>query len=356
MTGSVGSPETQDVGSRLQRWIEAHYGPTASATSIVRLPGHSGTTVAFDVTGGGGGGVGGGGGELIERLVVRIPPVGVRQQGATDVLRQVPVLQAMERRGVPVPRVRWSGDDERWFGVPFLVMEFVAGDTLGGDLFLLADAPAMGRRAVEALFGHAVDTLAAIHRVDWQRDLAGWDRPRRLPEEIDQWLPILDKAPEPGWAERLHELRASLRSSAPPEPEPGVVHADFYSNNWLFHEGRMAAVVDWEGSFVGPRLLDLGWLCMMYDPDSWAPRHGRRMAWSPPTEFLVQRYQLASGSSTEQLRWYRALAGYRLACLTAHYLRLHRIGRRPDPVWEVFGESLPFMVRRASQLILQTGP
>jgi hypothetical protein len=48
--------------------------------------------------------------------------------------------------------------------------------------------------------------------------------------------------------------------------------------------------------------------------------------------------------------WYRALAGYRMASLTAHYLRLHRSGRRPDDVWESIAESVPMMLRRAREL------
>ena len=342
----MNSHGADDLAARLQRWVEAHYGPRAAATSVARLPGHAGTTVAFAVTPAGDA-------ASADRLVVRLPPAGVRRQGTTDVLRQVPLLQVMERHGVPVPRVRWWGDDERWFGVPFLIVDFVAGATLGGDLFVLDDGPTPNGPTAAEAFGRAVDALAAIHRVDWERELAGWDRPRPLAEEIDQWVPILDKALDPTWAARGHELRAALHASAPPEPEPGVVHADYYTNNWLFSEGRLVAVLDWEATFVGPRLLDLGWLSMMYDPQSWAPRHATRMAWSPPPEFLAARYEAASGSSTDHLGWYRALAGYRLACLTAHYYRLHRTGRRPDPVWEVFAESVPFMMRRASQLVLE---
>lgn len=344
----MSSPGTGDVGTRLQRWAQAYYDPGARVGSIVKLPGHSGTTLAFDV-------IERGDAAPVDRLVVRLAPAGVRREGTTDVLRQVPILQVMERHGVPVPRLRWWGDDEQWFGVPFLVMDFVPGATLAGDLFLLEDGPELGRAAIDELFGQAIDALVEIHRVDWEGELAGWDGPRRLDAEIDLWEPILAKALDETWVAQLHELRASLHASAPPEPEPGVVHSDFYTNNWLFHEGRLRAIVDWEATFIGPRLLDLGWVCMMYDPESWAPRHAKRMAWSPPAEFLVERYELASGSRTDELPWYRALAAYRLACLTAHYLRLHRLGRRYDPVWEVFGESVPFMLHRASQLVTVRG-
>jgi hypothetical protein len=55
------------------------------------------------------------------------------------------------------------------------------------------------------------------------------------------------------------------------------------------------------------------------------------------------------------LPWYRALAGYRLACLTTYYLGLHRRGRRPDEVWEHLGESAEAMVARGHELLASAG-
>ena len=66
---------------------------------------------------------------------------------------------------------------------------------------------------------------------------------------------------------------------------------------------------------------------------------------------IAGRYAGRGGVAREQLPWFRALAGYRLACLTAHYLRLHQLGRRHDPVWEVFGDGFRPMLSRAHQLL-----
>ena len=49
--------------------------------------------------------------------------------------------------------------------------------------------------------------------------------------------------------------------------------------------------------------------------------------------------------------WFRALAGLRLAALTAHYLHMHRSGQRPDATWEGFGRSVPYMLDRAVALV-----
>ncbi|MER3419696.1 MAG: hypothetical protein C4290_03840, partial [Chloroflexota bacterium] len=65
-----------------------------------------------------------------ERLVLRLPPPGVRWVGTADVLRQARIMRALANTAVPVPRVRWAGDDLEWFERPYMVVERLPGDTL----------------------------------------------------------------------------------------------------------------------------------------------------------------------------------------------------------------------------------
>lgn len=330
---------------RLRRWAVAHVGPTAEVASVQRLPGHSSITLAFDVRDGG----------RLERLVLRVVPAGVPRRGSTDVLRQVPLLRLMEAEAVPVPRVRWAGEDPSWFGVEYLIVDRVAGETLG-DLFGAGGAP---RPAGEPgrLFTHALDALAAIHGADWRTALRGWDRPRDLDHEIDRWVPLLRKAADPravdrgAWLDAGLRVRARLQATRPVEPVPGVVHGDFYSNNWMFDGGRLSAVLDWETAVIGARELDIGWLCMMYDPAGWAPERRPDLAWTPGPGFLIDGYRERTGREVPDIDWYRALAGYRLAALTSHYLSLHVTGKRVDDVWPGMGESVPAMLARAEALL-----
>ena len=333
---------------RLRRWVRAFIGPQAELLGVERMPGHSGITVGVDVqpdpSAGG-----------PERLVLRVPPAGVKQAGITDVLRQVPLLQAMHEAGVPVPAVRFWGDDPSWFGVPFLVVERVPGVT-PGDLWDRAwHMPAELAGEGRSLTSPAIEALAAIHSVDWETALGDWDRPRSAGTEIERCSRLLERSAPMPWNADARRLGERLLADPPADPEPGVVHSDFYSNNWIFHDGDLAAVIDWEGSFIGPRPLDVGWLCMMYDPAGWHPRHHARIAWAPPPEQLAQEYGALTGYDMSTLPWYRALAGYRLACLTTYYLGLHRRGRRPDEVWEHLGESAEAMVARGHELLASAG-
>lgn len=325
---------------RLERWARAHAGADATVEAVSRLPGHSGISFAFDLRSSAG----------VERLVIRVPPAGVRRSGITDVLRQAPLLRLMETAGVPVPRVRWSGEDETWFGVPYLIVDYVAGATLGDVFADVASVP-----DAEPLFEQAMTALAGIHAAPWREGLTGWDEPRPLVGEIDRYLPLLAKSPEAEWVARGGELAAALRAHTPAEPAPAVVHNDFYSNNWMFDRGALTGVLDWEGAFIGAPLLDVGWVCMMYDPPSWSPAHRERIAWAPPPEAIARAYASAAGAQPADLGWYRAFAGFRLASLTAYYLDLHRRGRRRDDVWENLGESVPWMLARAAEVAASLG-
>lgn len=332
-----------EMQRQLDRWARHACGADAVVSGLDQMPGHSGITFGFDVEH-----AGARGGR--ERLVVRIPPKGVRRQGVTDVLRQVPLLQLMARAGVTVPAVRWWGADERWFGVPYLIVDRVPGRTIS-DVFDPASGTSLGPADAEPLFGQAMTALVAIHRADWRTGLAGWDEPRSLADEVERYLPLMERSPDTGWRRRGAVLAERLSASAPPDPEPGVVHGDFYSNNWMFDGGRLTAVLDWEGTFIGPRSLDLGWLVMMYDREGWEPAHRDRIGFAPPPEVLLDQYAAATGDVPADVQWYRALAGYKLACLSAYYLRLHLAGKRHDPVWEELGASVPYLLGRAASVL-----
>lgn len=326
----------------LRQWLAAEVSPSRSLTWIRRLPGHAGITYAFGTvsTDGDAG-----------ALVVKLPPVGVARRGSTDVLRQGAVLRLMHGLGLKVPAVRATGtEDEGPFPVPFLITDFVPGSPLG-DVFEDVEPPDVPGGDVPGCFDDAVDELARIHSVPWGEEVGRVLGQRSLQEEITFWGPLLTKAPDPSWTTDGIAVQERLLATAPAETPMGVVHGDFYSNNWLFDNGRLAAVVDWENCVWGPKLVDIGWLCMIYDPHSWGPLRQPMLSWTPDPDVIVDRYVASGAAALDQLSWFRALAGYRLACLTAHYLRLHRTGRRHDPVWEVFGDAFPFMLSRAHQLL-----
>jgi aminoglycoside phosphotransferase (APT) family kinase protein len=330
--------------SALSRWAEAHYGPHAAVDNVRPMPGNSGISFGFDVII-----TDDEGRRRADSLVIRLPPPGVARRGNTDVLRQVPLLQALQSEGVPVATVRWWGEEDGFFGVPYLVVDHIPGRSL--SLFDPDPSFDLSPAGVEKLFRQALDALARIHRLDWRSRLPDWEAPRSIEAEMRAWEPIFAKALDPEWTERGLSLAKALLATAPVEPKPGLFHGDFYANNWMFDGGRLRAVIDWEIAGVGPSLVDLGWVCMMYDPDNWGGDHRAGLAWAPAVPAIVGWYEEAAGHPVPDADWYRAFAGYRFAAITALNVRLHRTGRRPDPTWDVFGASFPSLVDHSFELL-----
>lgn len=328
-----------ELAYRLGAWSRATHGPQASVDNVRSLGGHSAVTVGFDVRVAG---------ALRERLVLKVPPEGVSRKNNFDVLRQVPLLRLLEAAGIPAPRaVHWSRDESH-FGSPYLMMSLLEGVSLP-DLF----GPRAGQGVEDAagLFEEAVRALVKLHAIDARAGVPGWDAVRPPAAEIDHWVQVLNKSSNTGWIALGLSVRDLLHRTAPSDPPMGIVHGDFYSNNWVFDGQRLSGIVDWEGASVGPILLDLGWVAMMYDRDSWGPVRRRTMGWHPGPDFFVDLYRRLAPRDPGDVAWYRALAGYRLACITAYYYERHRTGRVDNPAWDVLGESAPYMLRRAAALL-----
>jgi aminoglycoside phosphotransferase (APT) family kinase protein len=322
----------------LQRWADQAVLAGAQVTSVRPMPGNAGLSFGFEVNAGG----------SVTAFVIRLAPPGLRKRGNTDVLRQVPLLKVLGEAGIPVARVVSWTDDPGLFGTDAIIQEWVDGLPLH-----MSDASLSVRSADnEALVGRAVDVLAAIHQLDWQAMLPGWESPRAVAEEVDFWLLLVERTNDTTTVAAARRLAVQLKDTQPPDPPIGLLHGDYHTNNILFTpSGEIAAIVDWELAGVGAQLLDLGWLSLLTDPTAWAPEYRSRMRVQISPERLLARYQNRSGTDAEHFDWYRALACYRFAVITAFNLRLHRTGRRPDPWYETLASSIPVLLGRGSELI-----
>jgi aminoglycoside phosphotransferase (APT) family kinase protein len=321
---------------QLSAWAQHVLGGSAVLTELRPMPGNAGLSFGFGVESNG----------VHSRYVIRLAPRGVRREGNTDVLRQVPLLAALDACRVPVARLVWSSSDESWFGTDAIVQEWIAG----APLHLYDSELSVAAQDVPRLAAQAIEMLARMHQVPWRQYLPGW-QPRPVATEIGFWLPLMRKAAEAPILTAAVDLAEALMAAQPPGMPGGLTHGDFQTNNVLYAEdGRLLAVIDWELAGVGAQLLDLGWLSMMTDPSAWDPGHAKRLRVRAEPEWVRDTYASASGRPVEKFDWYRALACYRFACIAAFNLRLHRTGRRVDPWYEELASSIPALLRRGSEL------
>jgi aminoglycoside phosphotransferase (APT) family kinase protein len=329
----------REISEELSRFVREHAGADARIGPLTRLPGHAGLSYGFDLVYG----------TLArpERLVLRLAPAGVRPVGTADVVRQARIMGSLADTDVPVPEIRWLGDDPQWFGRPYFIAVFVNGDKL-----------AEGQREFSPpqqwKIAHSVVNIAAeLHQVDWEARRATWGDPFTLTQELARLDHLLDRptlAPETivGAA----QLRERLRSTMPGSPRIGCVHGDYQWANTLAGDDRVMTVIDWELAQIGATLIDLGWLMLFSDPSSWVaqslvPPH------IPSPEAMAEAYRerVPWPVSEADVRWFRAFAGYRFGVITAFNLMLHRRGKRHDPSWEEIALSAPRLFERGRELI-----
>jgi aminoglycoside phosphotransferase (APT) family kinase protein len=243
-----------------------------------------------------------------DRWVVRRPPLGHVLATAHDMAREYRVLTALFPTGYPVPQTLTLATDPSLMGAPFYVMRFVEGT--------VHREPESLRGLVPALVFDLVDRLADLHAVDPRAvGLGDFGRPDGYNErQVRRWKKQLDLSRSrevPG----LDELYERLAAAPPPVRQGTIVHGDYRVDNAIAVGPRIVGVLDWEMSTLGDPLSDVA-LLLLYTSD-----RTLRVPGHPGLDEMVGRYAARSGRDVSDLRWYRALAAFKLAVISEgiHY-------------------------------------
>jgi len=241
---------------------------------------------------------------------------------------------------VPVPRVVAAGGDLGGESGPFIVMDFVDGETIPRRI-LRDEAFAAVR---PALAGQCGEILAAIHRVPAASvpGLVGGD----LLDQLRGQLAQLGQ-PHPAFELGL----AWLAQNRPPSVEARVVHGDFRNGNLIVGADGIRAVLDWELAHLGDPLEDLGWLCVK----AWRFGSPLPVGGFGTLEQLAAAYEGAGGEPVDDaaLRWWIAFGTLRwgIICIAqtlthvggiVRSVELAAIGRRVCEVESDLLELLPW--------------
>jgi aminoglycoside phosphotransferase (APT) family kinase protein len=288
--------------ARLGEWLEANVAGFAGPFRIEKFAGgQSNPTYRIDTASG--------------SYVLRRKPFGPILPSAHAVEREHQLIAALHPTGFPVARPYGLCEDSAVIGAPFYLMEMVEGRTFW-------DGALPGMAAVEraAVYEAIVDTLAALHGIDYaaaglgdygkpgnyfERQVARWSKQYRMSQTDDM--------PE---VERLIEW---LPRTVPPQTRTSIVHGDFRIDNMIFAsaEPRVRAVLDWELSTLGDPLADFSYFLMNWvtEPEG---RSGVKGLTGPETgiptiEAMVDRYCAATGrDGVPDLNWYFAYNLFRL--------------------------------------------
>lgn len=269
-------------------------------------------------------------------VVVRRPPPPPTPPGAHDMLREARLLEALQDTGVPVARVLATVPAGAVLDVGFYVMSYVRGPVVTTATPEALAKPATRRAVGESL----VDTLTALHAVDWQAaGLGSLGRPEGFNARHVRRMAALVAddagAPPPHFA----TIDAWLRANVPPESGAAIIHNDFRIGNVILDArppGRVLAVLDWELATVGDPLLDLAYFLTSVPvvPGGQTPTEALGTAmleegW-PTRDELAARYAAATGAELSELAWYEAMVQWKLAVLYEYGRRRAVAGHGDD--------------------------
>lgn len=201
------------------------------------------------------------------RYILRKKPPGKLLPKAHAVDREHRVMQALADTQVPVPRMVAYCDNPDVIGAEFFVMEYIEGRII--------PSPAMGAipRAERPALAHSlIDTLALLHRVDWQATgLETFGRPEGyLARQTARWSSQYEASKAALSADfdysQMDWLRDWLMENAHVANESAIAHGDYRLGNTVIHptEPRVISVLDWELSTIGHPIADLAYLCLPY--------------------------------------------------------------------------------------------
>ncbi|KAF0805073.1 aminoglycoside phosphotransferase [Alcanivorax xiamenensis] len=221
----------------------------------------------------------------VEPLILRIAsPMNGSDSTTLTMDQEARLLREVLRHDVPVPIVRYELKAEDDLGVGY-IMRRVDGETLPQRI--LRDEAYSNARSV--LARQCGQVMAGIHQVPL--DKVSFLRQRTAEQLIDTYYQRYQACGEP---RPVFELAFRwLRDNPPSEPsEPCLVHGDFRNGNLMVDRNGLRVVLDWELSYLGDPMADLGWICV----NSW--RFGNSalpVGGFGTREELFQGYQEASG-------------------------------------------------------------
>ena len=272
------------------------------------------------------------------RLVATIIPAGETMINSIEA--EAGIRSLAEQGGVAVPHVHLQRTDGDLVGGPFMISDFVAGETVPRRVLRLVAEHGHGE-----LIAHQLgETLARLHALD----PAAVAVPLRIAEgrgdhpaerALSGLTALVDGLPQPRPALRLG-LRWLEHHLPPPPPRQTIIHSDVRNGNLIIGEDGLRAVLDWEGAMAsGDPMQDLAWPALRM----WRFREDDKeiggFAGRAP---YIAGYEAAGGAFDEArfewwkvegtLRWALGLAGQTMSFLD---------GRVPNIVMAASGRRVP---------------
>ncbi|RYX91462.1 MAG: phosphotransferase family protein [Comamonadaceae bacterium] len=341
-------PAAQELPARLENWLALRWGKPVSVSGLQRFPaGMSWVTIGFLASSPG---------EAPLQLILRVGDPGGLFSPYTSKPEYEALAALSSVPGLPIPKAYEHSDDLSILGAPFLITQRVHGDTptpWGGP-------GARDEGANQSLGRDFADALGAIHAFDWTgTPLAAWANGKASPittattalHETHYWArhANLGVGPTPP---QMHYAMRWLASRAPAAERITIVHGDYRVGNFLQHDGRITAILDWELVHLGDPHADLAWAGLR----TFAAGTTRVGGLIGREEFYA-RWESKTGLRVrpDVVSYYQVMVQFKMAAMLMGAMIRVKTGRSRDVRMAAMGFQLTTTLMELNKLIAEAG-
>jgi len=270
-------------------------------------------------------------------LILRLPPAAGAMLEGHDVVGQGRIYQGLAAvlGAPPVPRIVSICEDPDVIGVPFFVMERVAGEAIDDIVmtpWFVEGTDALRRR----ICTDWISAYAALANLDPLAELGQCVSPE---DDARMWREFARTAE---CSELVSLFDRLLANPAPISGRPAIIQGDPKLSNIMWHEQRISAVLDWEMALNGDPLADLGYMLFFFASDFHSATRAQKLPGMLVRDEVIALWEGVSGRSAQGVFWHEIAQAGKLAAIIAEGVNMANTGRSNDPRLEIFKQNIGY--------------
>lgn len=286
-----------------------------------------------------------GGSPRDEEIVIRYT-AGVPLLKQKSPATEYALLRVLDETSLPTPTPLWLDEDGATLGFPGFAMKRVEGTPPAAAMYSAGPLANMSDED-----RHATMLKAAAFHGDLRRAAIGADRlpfllsrgvgrlagETAIERELNWWLDEVALVTDDDDPRRLEieALRDWLVRHQPRDVyEPILVHGDSQIANIIFDKGEIAAVIDWELSYLGHVETDVYGIVFLTET---MKQLDRDIGGTPTEAEYIQAFEEAAGTPAEHWDYFRLMYMFKVVAVTRLGVAQ---GPQYDGLWTFYAAQL----------------
>ncbi len=169
------------------------------------------------------------------------------------------VMMKLGEQGYPVPTVFHNEYTGEVIGKPFIIMEYISGNTMNSRYENVSDLER------EELYRQMIELMVDLHRIKVS-SVFPYNKLKETDEYLDFMFNQIDERiswTKLDWVNPIVDWLKERRNDVEPG-EHSVLHGDFHGGNIMFRKDGTPSVIDWSGANVGDYRFDLAWTIILF--------------------------------------------------------------------------------------------